>query len=93
LLGNELAIAAAEMSAGVSLENSLRDLAERTGIEELKTLTALVIQSEKMGARLGPALRTSSEMLSTRRRMRAEEAAQKSTIKMLFPLVLFILPR
>lgn len=92
LIGDELAMAAAEMSAGVSLENSLRDLAERTGVEELKALTALVIQSEKMGARLGPALRSSAEMLSARRRMRAEEAAQKSTIKMLFPLVLFILP-
>jgi len=92
LLGGELAMAAAEMSAGVSLENSLHDLAERTGIEELKALTALVIQSEKMGARLGPALRSSAEMLAARRRMRAEEAAQKSTIKMLFPLVLFILP-
>jgi tight adherence protein C len=51
-----------------------------------------LIQSEQLGAQIAPALRSSSDALRTRRRLRAEEAAQKATIKILFPLVLFILP-
>lgn len=51
-----------------------------------------LIQSEQLGSQIGPALRSSSDSLRTKRRLRAEEAAQKSTIKILFPLVLFILP-
>jgi tight adherence protein C len=92
LLGAELSTVAAEMSAGLSLEDSLRNLDERTGVEDIKSLAALIVQCEKMGGRLGPALRSSSELLTTKRRLRAEEAAQKSAIKMLIPLVLLILP-
>jgi tight adherence protein C len=92
VLGGELATTAAEVSAGIPLPDSLRNLADRTGHEELKSLTAILIQSDQMGTRLGPALRASAEQLATRRRMLAEEKAQKSAIKMLVPLVLFILP-
>jgi tight adherence protein C len=92
LLGAELSTVAAEMSAGLSLEDSLRNLDERTGVEDIKSLAALIVQCEKMGGRLGPALRSSSELLTTKRRLRAEENAQKSAIKMLIPLVLLILP-
>jgi tight adherence protein C len=92
VLGGELSMVAAEMGAGVSLEDSLRSLGERTGVEHIKSLAALLVQSERIGGRLGPALRASAEMLTSKRRMRAEEMAQKSTIKMLIPLVLFVLP-
>jgi tight adherence protein C len=92
VIGGELATAAAEMSAGVSLEDSLRNLGERTGVDDVKSLAGLVIQSQKMGTRLGPALRASADLLISRRRMRAEESAQKSAVKMLLPLVLLILP-
>jgi tight adherence protein C len=92
VIGGELVTAAAEMSAGVSLEDSLRNLGERTGVDDVKSLAGLVIQSQKMGTRLGPALRASADLLISRRRMHAEEGAQKSAVKMLLPLVLLILP-
>ena len=61
-------------------------------MDEIKSLAALLIQSEKIGARLAPALRASANLINSRRRMAAEEAARKASVKMLFPLVFFILP-
>jgi tight adherence protein C len=92
VLGKEFTTAAAEMSAGVSLEDSMRNLSERTGVDDLKAIGAVFIQSKEIGGRLGPSLRAAGELLSTKRRLMAEEAAQKSSVKMLLPLVLFILP-
>jgi tight adherence protein C len=92
VLGKELATAAAEMSAGVSLEDSMSNLSERTGVEDLKAIGAVLIQSKEIGGRLGPSLRAAGELLSSKRRLKAEEAAQKSSVKMLLPLVLLILP-
>ncbi|MGO9263363.1 MAG: type II secretion system F family protein [Candidatus Binataceae bacterium] len=91
-IGRELSLVASEISAGASLGQALRNLAERTAVEDIKPLAATLIQSEQLGAQIAPALRASSDALRTRRRLRAEEAAQKATIKILFPLVLFILP-
>jgi tight adherence protein C len=91
-IGRELSLVASEISTGASLGQSLRNLAERTAVEDIKPLAATLIQSEQLGAQIAPALRASSDALRTRRRLRAEEAAQKATIKILFPLVLFILP-
>jgi tight adherence protein C len=91
-IGRELALVSAEMSAGRSMGEALRAFADRTAIEDLKPLAATMIQSEQMGAQIAPALRGSSDMLRASRRLRAEEQAQKSTIKILFPLVLFVLP-
>ena len=92
VLGVELSIMTGELSAGVSLTDALRNLAERSGAEDLKSVVALLIQSDQMGTRLAPALRASAEQFATRRRMRAEERAQKAAVKMLVPLVLLILP-
>ncbi|MGO9055989.1 MAG: type II secretion system F family protein [Candidatus Binataceae bacterium] len=92
LLGRELALTSAQMAAGMSFELALKDLGTRTGVDEIKSLAALLIQSEKIGARLAPALRASANLLNSRRHMAAEEAARKASIKMLFPLVFFILP-
>ncbi len=91
-IGTELALVSVEVAAGSSLGQALRNLADRTAVEDVKPLAATLIQSEQLGSQVGPALRASSDSLRTKRRFRAEEAAQKSTIKILFPLVLFILP-
>jgi tight adherence protein C len=91
-IGTELALVSVEVAAGGSLGQALRNLAVRTAVEDVKPLAATLIQSEQLGSQVGPALRASSDSLRTKRRFRAEEAAQKSTIKILFPLVLFILP-
>ncbi len=92
VLGKELVTAAAEMGAGVSLEDSLGNLSERTGVEDLKSIAAVIIQSKEIGGRLGPSLRAAGELLTSKRQLKAEEAAQKSSVKMLLPLVLLILP-
>ncbi len=91
-IGSELTMLVAGITSGASLGEGLRAMSERTGVEEMKALGAILIQSEKLGSQLGPALRASSEALRTRRRLAAEEAAQKATIKMLLPLVIFVLP-
>ncbi len=92
VLGTELLVLSAEISAGSSLAFALRALAERTGVDDVKQVAAILIQSEKLGAQMAPALRACSDSLRSKRRLRAEEAAQKSTIKMLFTLVVFVLP-
>ncbi|MGH7934189.1 MAG: type II secretion system F family protein [Candidatus Binataceae bacterium] len=91
-IGTELSLLSGEVAAGASLGQALRNLAERTAVEDVKPLAATLIQSEQLGASIGPALRSSSDAMRSKRRLKAEEAAQKSTIKILFPLVLFILP-
>ncbi|MGH7986155.1 MAG: type II secretion system F family protein [Candidatus Binataceae bacterium] len=91
-IGRELALVSNEIAAGASLGQALRKLAERTDVEDIKPLAATLIQSEQLGAQIAPSLRASSDALRTRRRLRAEETAQKTTIKILFPLVLFVLP-
>jgi tight adherence protein C len=91
-IGIELTLVAGEVAAGATLGEGLRHLGDRTAVEDVRPLAATLIQSEQLGAQVGPALRASSDSLRTKRRLRAEEAAQKSTIKILFPLVLFVLP-
>ena len=91
-IGTELSLVSAEITAGASLGQSMRSLAERTAVEDIKPLAATLIQSEQLGAQIGPALHASSDALRTRRRLRAEESAQKASVKILFPLVLFVLP-
>ncbi len=91
-IGRELALVSGEISAGATLGQALHALAERTRVDDIKPLAATMIQSEQLGAQMGPALRAISDGLRMTRKLRAEEAAQKTTIKMLFPLVFFILP-
>ncbi len=92
IMGQELSTTSAQMSAGRSMEDSLKDLGERTGVDEVKSMAALAIQSQKAGAQIAPALRASAELLSSRRRLAAEEMAHKAAVKMLVPLVFLILP-
>ncbi len=91
-IGAELSTVSAELSAGSSLGEALRSFGQRTGVEDIKPLAATLVQSEKLGASIGPALRSISDSMRITRRLRAEEAAAKTTVKILFPLVLFILP-
>jgi tight adherence protein C len=92
ILGQELTTTAVQMAAGRTLEDSFRELGERTGVDEVKALVALAIQSDKVGARIASALRASADLLTSRRRLAAEEAAHKASVKILFPLIFLILP-
>jgi tight adherence protein C len=91
-IGQELNLVSTDISSGATLGQALRGLADRTAVEDIKPLAATLIQSEQLGAQIAPALKSSSDALRTRRRIRAEESAQKASIKILFPLVIFVLP-
>ena len=91
-IGQELSLVTTDISSGATLGQALRGLADRTAVEDIKPLAATLIQSEQLGAQIAPALKASSDALRTRRRLRAEESAQKASIKILFPLVIFVLP-
>jgi tight adherence protein C len=91
-LGRELAQVTSEISAGASLEQALCNLGERIAVEDIGPLAANLIRSEQLGAQIAQTLHASSEAQRMRRRLRAEAAAQRTTIKILFPLVLFVLP-
>jgi tight adherence protein C len=92
VIGRELAQVAGEISAGKSMGEALRSLAERTAVDDIKPLAATLIQSEQLGTQIGPTLRASADSMRNMRRLRAEERAQKVSVKMLFPLVLLVLP-
>ncbi|MDX1624558.1 MAG: type II secretion system F family protein [Gemmatimonadota bacterium] len=81
-----------EIRAGTPREDALRRLGERTGVDDIRSLAAMLIQTDRFGTSIARALRVHSETLRTKRRQRAEEAAAKTTIKLVFPLVLFIFP-
>ncbi len=81
-----------ELVAGKARSEALRDLATRTGVEDLNALVAMLVQTDKFGTSVARSLRVYSETLRTKRRQRAEEAAAKTGVKMVFPLVLCIFP-
>jgi tight adherence protein C len=81
-----------EIRAGTPREEALRNLFERTGVEDVRSLTMMMIQADRFGTSIANALRVHAETLRDKRRQRAEEAAAKTTIKMIFPLVLCIFP-
>lgn len=91
-MGVQLAMLSAELAAGGSLGDGLRGIAQRTGVEDLRTFSAVLVQSERLGTEIGQSLRSTAEQLRVKRSMRAEEAAQKLPVKMVFPLVFFLLP-
>src|SRR5262249_30633221 len=70
----------------------LHDLGVRTGVDDMKALAATLIQTDKFGSSIAQALRTQSDGMRVKRRQLAEERAQQTAVKMLFPLVLFIFP-
>ncbi|MGE5466511.1 MAG: type II secretion system F family protein [Ignavibacteria bacterium] len=91
-LAEELQLVNLEMRAGNTRENALRNLALRTGVEEVKTFATMLVQADRFGTSVGDSLRVFSDELRTRRRFRAEELAAKIPLKLLFPLIFFIFP-
>jgi tight adherence protein C len=91
-LSDEFHLVNLEMRAGKPRAEALRNLAARTGVADIRALVATLIQTDRFGTSVAQALRVHSDSLRTERRQRAEEQAAKTTIKMVIPLVLFILP-
>jgi tight adherence protein C len=91
-LANEFYTLVMQVRAGQERTVAFQQLVRRTGIEDLKSLAAMIIQSERFGTSLAQALKVYADALRTRRRLRAEAAIGKAGIKMLFPIVIFILP-
>jgi tight adherence protein C len=91
-LSDELRLYNLEVNAGRSRADALRNLAARSDIDDLKSLVAVLIQTDRFGTSIAQSLRVYSDSLRTKRRQRAEERAAKTTIKIIPVLVFFILP-
>lgn len=91
-LAEELSLVNIEIRAGTPRAESLRNLGTRTGLDDVEALVSTLIQTDRFGTSVGRALRVQASTLRQKRRQRAEEAAAKTTIKLVFPLVLFVFP-
>lgn len=91
-LSDDLRLINLELRAGKPRAEALHNLAARTGVEDLTSLVAILVQTDKFGTSVAQALRVYSDVLRTKRRQRAEEAAAKTAVKMVFPLVICIFP-
>ena len=92
VLCEEFAIANFQAQMGRPRKDVLRDLGIRTGVEDMRSVAAVVIQAEKFGSSIGSALRVLSDTMRLKRRQLAEERAAKTAVKIMIPLVLFIFP-
>jgi len=92
VLAEELHMVNLEIRAGSTREKALRNLALRTGVDEVNTFVTMLVQADRFGTSIGNSLRVFSDELRTKRRLRAEEIAAKIPLKLLFPLVFFIFP-
>jgi tight adherence protein C len=81
-----------EVRVGRSREEALRNLAERTGVDDIRSFVALLIQADRYGSSIAKAVRVFAESLRTKRRQRAEQDSQKAALKLLFPLTMFLFP-
>jgi tight adherence protein C len=91
-LCDELRLINLELRAGKARSEALHNLAERTGVDDVSSLVAMLVQTDKFGTSVAQSLRVHSETVRTKRRQRAEEAAAKTGVKMVFPLVVCIFP-
>jgi tight adherence protein C len=91
-IATEFELANLEIRVGRDRDEALRNLAERTGVEDLRSLVAMLIQTDKFGTSIARALRVFSDSLRTKRRQRAEQEAQKAAVKLLIPLAGFLFP-
>jgi tight adherence protein C len=91
-LSDELKLLNAELRAGKSRKDALRNLAIRTDLEDLNSLVTLLIQTDKFGTSVARALRVYSDTFRTKRYQKAEELAAKIPVKLVFPCILFIFP-
>ena len=91
-ISEEFRLVNLEIRVGRSREEAFRNLAERTGVEDLRSLVAMLIQADRFGTSITRAIRVYSNSLRMKRRQRAEQAAQKAAVKLLLPLAAFLFP-
>lgn len=91
-MSDELTIVNLEIRAGTPRDEALRRLGERTGVDDVRSLVSMLLQTDRFGTSIADALRVHAETLRSKRMQQAEEAAAKTTVKMLFPLIFFIFP-
>jgi tight adherence protein C len=91
-ISEEFEITNLEIRVGRERDEALRNLSERCGIDDLKSLVAMLIQADRFGTSISKAVRVYADSLRTKRRQRAEQAAQKAAVKLLMPLALFLFP-
>lgn len=91
-LHDELELVNLEIRVGRSRDESLRNLAERTGVDDVRSFVALLVQADRYGSSIARAVRVFADSLRTNRRQRAEQASQKAALKLLFPLTCFLFP-
>ncbi|MEY4167148.1 MAG: hypothetical protein RIR52_972 [Acidobacteriota bacterium] len=91
-LAQELSTTNREIMAGRARDEALRNLGDRTGVGDLKSLVAMLVQTDRFGTSIADSLRVFSDSMRTKRRQRAEEMVAKAAIKLIFPLLLFIFP-
>ncbi len=92
VLAEELQIVTLESQMGIPRSEALANLSVRSGLDEVRSLVAIINQAERFGTSIAKALRNQSDALRTKRRQAAEERAQKTTVKLMAPLILFIFP-
>lgn len=92
VIAKEFALANLQLQMGRSRSEVLHEMGARCGVPDVRSLAAVIIQAEKFGSSIAQALRVQSDSMRTRRRQLAEERAQKTAVKLIFPLVLFIFP-
>jgi tight adherence protein C len=91
-ISEEFELTNLEIRVGRERDEALRNLAERAGIDDLKSLVAMLVQADRFGTSISRAVRVYADSLRTKRRQRAEQAAQKAAVKLLMPLALFLFP-
>jgi tight adherence protein C len=91
-IGVEIQLMNQEVQAGISRREALSRMQERVGLDDLRGLVTFLMQTEELGGSIARSLRVYSDTMRNKRILRAEEAARKAVIKLIFPLVLFILP-
>ncbi len=92
VVAEEFALCNFQLQMGRARNEVLQDLGARTGVDDLRSLAAILIQADKFGSSIAQALRVQSDSMRTRRRQLAEEKAAKTAVKLIFPLVIFIFP-
>jgi tight adherence protein C len=91
-IADEISLISLDQRAGRPRAEAWRNFAERTGVESVRALSSIIIQSDQFGTSIAKTLRIHSDSLRTKRRQAAEEAAAKTTVKLVFPLCFFIFP-
>ena len=92
MIAEEFALCNFQLQVGRARAEVLHELGVRTGVDDLRSLSAILIQADKFGSSIAQALRVQSDSMRTRRRQLAEEKAAKTAVKLIFPLVIFIFP-